>query len=130
MKDIENRQDIDTLLQHFYDKALTDEVIGYIFTAAKLDLEHHLPIIGDFWDSMIFGKKDYQLRGRNPMQIHLDLHQKTALTAEHFDRWLKLWAATVDELFTGERADLIKMRAQGIAGRMLNMIGGVSDSER
>jgi len=124
MRDIENRQDIDILLQRFYDKVLVDDVIGYIFTIAKLDLEHHLPIIGDFWDSMLFGKKDYQQRGRNPMQVHLDLHQKTALTAEHFERWLKIWGETVDELFTGEQADLIKMRAQTIGDRMLQMTRG------
>lgn len=122
MRDIESRQDIDLLLQRFYEKVLFDDVIGYIFVVAKLDLEHHLPIIGDFWDSMIFGKKDYQLRGRNPMQIHLDLHQKTGLTAAHFERWLNIWTETVDEFFTGERAELIKMRAQAIGERMLNMI--------
>jgi hemoglobin len=127
MHDIENRQDIDTLLKAFYAKALTDGVIGYIFTIAKLDLEHHLPIITDFWDSMLFGKKDYQLRGRNPMQVHVDLHQKTELTAEHFERWLKLWAETVDELFTGERANMIKIRARAIGGRMLNIIVHVPD---
>ncbi len=124
MKDIESRQDIDLLLQRFYEKVLVDDVIGYIFAIAELDLEHHLPIIGDFWDSMIFGEKDYQLRGRNPMQIHLDLNRKTELTAAHFERWLKIWSETVDELFTGERAELIKMRARGIGERMLNMIGG------
>jgi hemoglobin len=124
MRDIENRQDIDTLLRLFYAKALADDVIGYIFTIAELDLEHHLPIIGDFWDSLLFGKKDYQQRGRNPMQIYIDLHRKTELNAEHFERWLKLWTGSVDELFAGERAEMIKMRAHSIGERMLNMIGG------
>lgn len=124
MKDIENRRDIDKLLQRFYEKVLVDEIVGYIFSVAEIDLEHHLPIIGDFWDSILFGKKDYQQRGRNPMQIHLDLHQKTELNAEHFERWLKVWTETVDELFAGERAELIKMRAHAIGERMLNMIGG------
>ncbi|HSS95793.1 MAG TPA: group III truncated hemoglobin [Terriglobales bacterium] len=127
MKDIAGREDIGRLLQRFYEKALADEVIGYIFVIAELDLEHHLPIIGDFWDSMLFGKKDYQQRGRNPVQIHLDLHQKTALKAEHFARWLKVWTETVDELFAGEHAELIKMRAHSIGERMLNTISCVPD---
>ncbi|MBK8305279.1 MAG: group III truncated hemoglobin [Chloracidobacterium sp.] len=47
--DIENRADIDLLMQNFYQRALADDVIGYIFTdVAHLDLESHLPIIGDF----------------------------------------------------------------------------------
>jgi hemoglobin len=127
MRDIENRLDIDALLQHFYSRALTDDLIGYIFTIAKLDMEHHLPIIGDFWDSMLFGKKDYQLRGRNPMQVHIDLNQKTELNTEHFERWLKLWTETVDELFIGERADMIKMRARAIGDRMLDTLSGITE---
>lgn len=106
MQDIKSRADIDALLRAFYAKALTDEVIGYIFTnVAKLDLKHHLPIIGDFWDSILFGKKGYQQRELNPMQIHLQLNEKSALTYAHFKRWLKLFNETVDEMFTGERRD-------------------------
>jgi hypothetical protein len=48
MNDLKTRQDIEILLKNFYEKALKDKVIGYIFTdVAKLDLEHHLPIITD-----------------------------------------------------------------------------------
>ena len=62
-KDIENREDIDLLMQSFYSKAITDEQIGYIFTnVAKLDLEHHLPIIGDFWETLLFRTGDYGSR--------------------------------------------------------------------
>ncbi len=47
--DIETRADIDDLMNRFYARAINDETIGYIFTdVAKLDLEHHLPVIGDF----------------------------------------------------------------------------------
>jgi len=47
--DIETRADIDDLMNRFYTRAINDETIGYIFTdVAKLDLEHHLPVIGDF----------------------------------------------------------------------------------
>lgn len=128
MQDIKSRADIDALLRAFYAKALHDKTIGYIFTdVAKLDLEHHLPIIGDFWDSILFGKKDYQQRERNPMQIHLQLNEKSALTSAHFQRWLKLFNETVDEMFTGERAEMIKMRAHGIGRRMQNMINGVPE---
>jgi len=70
-KDIENREDIDLLMESFYSKAMTDEQIGYIFTdVAKLDLEHHLPIIGDFWEALLFRTGDYARYGRNPLQVH------------------------------------------------------------
>lgn len=131
MKDIENRADIDDLLTAFYKRALCDEEIGYIFTdIARLDLTTHLPIIGDFWDSMLFGSKKYQERERNPMLIHAELHEKTPLDSRHLRRWLDIFEKTVDEMFAGERADLIKMRANSIGNRMLNFISGVPSIER
>jgi hemoglobin len=49
-KDIQTRADVDDLMNRFYARAMSDAVIGYIFTdAAELDLETHLPVIGDFW---------------------------------------------------------------------------------
>ena len=54
-QDIENRKDIDLLMVRFYERAMSDDQIGYIFTdVAKLDLDHHLPIIGDFWETLLF----------------------------------------------------------------------------
>ena len=87
MKDIETRADIDALLVKFYERAFADELIGFIFTeVARLDLVHHLPIIGDFWESLLFGSDDYSKRGRNPLQIHAVLNQKTPLETKHFRR--------------------------------------------
>src|SRR5690606_3660552 len=60
MRDIENRADIDALMSLFYNKVLTDDVIGYLFTdVAKLDLDHHLPVIGDFWETVLLGTGNY-----------------------------------------------------------------------
>jgi hemoglobin len=122
--DIRDRKDIDRLMDAFYSKALTDPVIGYIFTdVAKLDLEHHLPIIGDFWESLLFQTGDYARHGRNPLRVHADLDNKSPLLTEHFARWLDIFYETVDELFDGTRSSYIKVRAEAIAGNMLRFLG-------
>ena len=122
--DIENRADIDRLMQVFYERALIDEVIGYIFTdVAQLDLESHLPIIGDFWETLLFRTGDYPSHGRNPLAVHRQLHLKSALEPKHFSRWLKLFAQSVDDEFEGVRADFIKMRAHAIAKRFQENLG-------
>ncbi len=119
MRDIESRCDIDHLMRVFYDRALADDLIGYIFTdVAKLDLEHHLPIIGDFWETLLFQSGDYAKYGRNPLVVHKTLHLRSALKPEHFDRWLKIFNESVDAEFVGERSDFLKMRANSIAERM------------
>ena len=126
-KDIETREDIDALMREFYTKALTDKEIGYIFAIAKLDLEHHLPIIGDFWESLLLNGKNYQMRGRNPLEIHGELNEKTPLEPKHFRRWLEIFRTTIDEMFAGERADFAKSRAEAIAKRMQNFVRNVPD---
>jgi hemoglobin len=122
-KDIETRADIDDLMNRFYGKALNDETIGYIFEIAGLDLQHHLPVIGDFWETLLLGSGNYQRHGRNPLQIHALLNLKTPLRDEHFRRWLEIFTETVDENFAGERAAFAKLRAEMIANRMLSFIG-------
>jgi hemoglobin len=122
--DIKTRADIDRLMHVFYERAMTDPVIGYIFTdIAHLDLDHHLPIIGDFWESLLFGTQSYAKHGRNPLQVHKELHAKSELSEQHFERWLEIFTATVDDLFEGELADHLKIRARAIAGRMLEFLG-------
>jgi len=122
--DIATREDIDRLMHVFYERVLVDDVIGHIFVIAKLDLEHHLPIIGDFWESLLFGTPAYSQHGRNPLFVHKELHEKVALTADHFQRWLEVFSVTVDENFAGERADYLKERAAAIAVRMQQFLGG------
>lgn len=123
--DIETRADIDQLMNVFYDRVLVDDVIGYIFTdVAQLDLAHHLPIIGDFWESLLFGTPAYSRHGRNALVVHKELHAKSPLRSEHFERWLDIFSSTVDELFTGERAEYLEDRARAIAVRMQAFLGG------
>jgi hemoglobin len=118
-KDIETRADIDLLMNRFYSRAIADDVIGYIFTdVAKLNLQHHLPIIGDFWDSLLFQAGNYARHRRAPLQVHADLNEKTPLLPEHFERWLMIFTEISDELFEGERCDFMKGRAAAIANRI------------
>ena len=120
MRDIETRTDIEELMAAFYRKALADELIGYIFTdVARIDLEHHLPVISDFWEMMLFGTVNFPAKyGRSPMQVHQALSEKVNFRAEHFGRWVKLFCETVEERFAGERAALAKVRAVSIAETM------------
>lgn len=119
MNDIETRTDIDLVMRVFYEDALVDDVIGSIFTdVARLELEVHLPIIGDFWESVLFGDTTYSKRGRNPLEVHRLLDEKTQLTDEHFRRWLELFCRSIDNEFRGPRAEFLKTRARSIAARM------------
>ena len=112
-KDIENRKDIEFLMNSFYEKVKPDPVIGYIFTdVMKVNWERHLPMIYDFWENSLFYTGGYN---GNLLEIHRRLNKVIPLTTKHFKRWTDLFAATVDELFEGEKAFLAKQRAISIS---------------
>ena len=112
-KDISNREDLLKLLTLFYNRLLSDRSISYLFTdIAKIDLQHHLDILVNFWDSVLFQNDVYR---KNAMQPHLILHQQSPLQKHHFETWLKYFNESVDELFEGEKAFLAKERALSIA---------------
>ena len=112
-KDIETRSDLLLLMQEFYKKLLADNSINYLFTdVAKIDLPNHLPVLVDFWDSILFQSDTYH---KNAMQPHMALHQKSPLDKHHFETWLRYFKETVNELFAGDNAFIIKERATSIA---------------
>ena len=114
--DINDRNDLILLVNTFYKKVEENSTIGPIFTeVAKVDWSKHLPKMYDFWESVLFGKAIYK---GNPMLPHLDLKYKTKMEMEQFDTWKSIFFKTVDDLFEGENADMIKMKAKSIADLM------------
>jgi len=123
--DIENRNHIEQLMRAFYAKAIPDPVIGHYFTQViNMDLEKHLPVIIDFWETVLFGIAKYK---SNAIAVHQHLHKKSAFEEKYFEQWVTLFQSTVDELFEGEKAELAKQRALSIATVMkIKTIHGAS----
>lgn len=122
-KDITNRADVELLVNTFYDAVKNNAVLGYIFDdIAKIDWEHHLPVMYSFWSSILIGERSFS---GNPMEKHIALSKMTTMTAVEFNEWLMLFTQTVDMLFEGEIAEEAKMRAANIARIMLFKIQSV-----
>jgi hemoglobin len=115
LPDIATEADCERLVRAFYEKAMADEKIGWIFTdVAELDLEAHIPVISRFWATNLLGSKSYK---GGAFGVHGRLHQKApgGLTKDHFERWLVLWCQTVDELFDGPLAAAAKVHGLRVA---------------
>ncbi|MDF0719135.1 MULTISPECIES: group III truncated hemoglobin [Chryseobacterium group] len=116
MKKLESREDIEFLVNTFYDKVGRDETIGFFFSdVAKVDWSHHLPKMYAFWETLLFGQISYK---GNPMAMHFPINEKVAMEKRHFAHWIKLWTETVEENFSGEMADLAIYKATNIANLM------------
>jgi hemoglobin len=126
LMDIVTREDCAALVRAFYSHALTDEVIGFLFTdIAKLDLEHHLPRITRFWETVLLDAGTY---GGGAFRPHLELNMKVPLRRGHFERWLWLWQRTVDEMYTGPVAEEAKRHAVRVANAFYERIEAINQS--
>lgn len=119
-RDIENRTDIELLVNTFYDKVQINSLLGPIFNdVARVDWDHHLPRMYQFWAGLLLGEPGFS---GNPMRKHVELSRMTSLTETEFSEWLRLFDETTDELFAGEKAEEAKIRAANIAKMMLYKI--------
>lgn len=113
LPDIETRADVEGLVRAFYERAMADPIIGFIFTdVAALDLDAHVPVIADFWETLLLGASSY---GGGAFAPHAALDRRVKLRYGHFARWVALWTLTVSERFEGDRAEAAKAHAVRIA---------------
>lgn len=121
--DISNRDDIYRLVFTFYDKIKKDALLGPIFKGVipEDQWEAHLQKLTDFWQTNLFFVRKFK---GNPMKAHKDVDKKFdySMSQDHFNRWLFLWDTTVDDLFSGTKANDAKSRARNIAGVLLMKI--------
>lgn len=112
--DITLKKDIKLIITKFYDKLLVDEKMlpFFIDIVNENQLEHHLEIITDFWNDILFDTITYQ---NNVMQKHLDKNAFVKFQKEHFTIWVSYFFTTIDSFFEGENASRMKARAQSIA---------------
>lgn len=122
LRDIINRKDIELLVNAFYAKVNADTLLSPVFNQeVSVHWDRHLPIMYDFWATMLLGEKTYL---GNPFLKHIPL----AVDKTHFERWLQLFLETVDELFNGQVAEEAKIRARNIASVFQYKLGNIHAS--
>ncbi len=99
---------IDRVVRNFYGRVRADELLGPVFEARIKDWEPHLQRMCAFWSSVALMTGVYH---GQPMRKHLPL----PVDAEHFDRWLALFEATVQDICPPKAADHFVERARRIA---------------
>ncbi|RYG01253.1 MAG: group III truncated hemoglobin [Chitinophagaceae bacterium] len=107
--EILNLDDIKLLVNTFYEKVKEDEILGPVFNAKIQDRwPEHLEKMYRFWQTLLLEERTYFGRPFPP-------HAQLPVEWKHFERWMNLFTATVDELFIGIKADEAKWRAGKMA---------------
>ncbi|PQJ81114.1 group III truncated hemoglobin [Polaribacter glomeratus] len=112
--DISSRKDIKHIISKFYEKLLVDQKMIPFFSDIVIEnqLEHHLEVITDFWNDILFDTISYS---NNVMKKHLDKNVFVTFKKEHFTLWVSYFLETIDTYFAGENSERMKTRAQSIA---------------
>lgn len=119
LHDIQNTDDIKTMVDSFYAKIREDELLGPIFNQRIEDRwETHLQTMYNFWENLLFGNNTYHGRPFPP-------HATMPIDLEHFERWLMLFASNLDEHFSGPKADEARFRATNIANVFYHKISAI-----
>ena len=116
MKNIEDIADIKLFVDEFYSKVRQDLLLGPVFSAVITnDWQPHLDKMYAFWNTVLFGVSGYK---GNPFSKHAPLQ----IEQDHFDRWLALFAETINAHFEGEVAEDVQKRAALMAGMFLSKL--------
>lgn len=119
--DIKKPKDIQRVINAFFKKVKKDKLLApYFADKSKADWEAFLPVMCSFWENALFYSGGYH---GNPMQKHSEMNATRSFSAEHYDRWITLFAASVDEKYAGEKAELMKERSRNISTIMQVKIG-------
>jgi hemoglobin len=112
---IETEADVERLVRRFYQAVIPDPQLGPVFHRMQVDWSVHIPKLVDFWCLRLFDRPGY---AGNAVGAHQPVLDRCPFGSRELARWLELWEETVDELFTGERAELAKQRAR-LAGEAI-----------
>jgi hemoglobin len=119
--DVRDRHDVERIVRDFYRQAAMDDLLGPVFAAARVDWGEHIATLVAFWSWQLLGERGYE---GNPLRAHAPAHARTPFTPAHFDRWLELFVASVDEGGAGPVADAMKAKGHLIATAMRRQLDG------
>lgn len=109
LNDILSLDDVKLLVNDFYGKVREDALLGPVFNDRIQDRwPQHLSKMYQFWETVLLGNHTYYGAPFPP-------HAKLPVDSSHFNRWLQLFEATVDEHFSGEIAEEAKWRGRKMA---------------
>lgn len=112
-RDVCDRGDIEKIVSLFYKRVRSDKDIAFFFShLASMDWERHLSLMSSFWENVLFYTGNYE---GDPLITHKRIQQRTPTQPIHFETWLRLFFAAVDQVFEGDNAEKMKNHARAIA---------------
>ncbi|MEI6595473.1 MAG: group III truncated hemoglobin [Bacteroidota bacterium] len=106
--DILTIADVELMVNSFYQKTQHDEFLGPVFNEHIADWDKHLPVMYQFWNSMLLASQTYK---GNAFEKHAHL----PINPTHFERWIDIFIENLDEHFAGEVTERAKFLVKNVA---------------
>ncbi len=121
-KEIQDINDIRMLVDAFYSKVKDDDLLAPVFNS-KVNgrWPEHLEKMYRFWQTILLEEHTYSGSPFPP-------HAKLPIGKDFFERWLFLFSETLDEHFTGAKANEAKWRAEKMGEMFLYKIEYFKDN--
>jgi hemoglobin len=109
VRDLETRAEIHDLVIDFYREVALDDLLGPVFgEVAEVDWAIHIPRLIDYWSQVLLGQPGYD---GAILAAHRYVHGLEPLRVDLFERWYRLFAASVDGGWKGPQAERAKAHA-------------------
>lgn len=103
-------EDLQRLVDRFYAKVRSDELIGPLFNSAVENWPEHLAKLGAFWSSVMNCSGRYK---GSPMAAHL--RHVASIEPRMFERWIAIWKTTARQELPAHAADAVVAKAERIS---------------
>ena len=118
--DLDSRAQIHDLVVGFYREVVLDDLLGPVFEeVAEVDWSLHIPKLIDYWCRVLLGHPGYEGHILAP---HQDVHERGPFRPELFDRWYRLFTASIDGGWEGPIADRAKTHAARMGATLARRI--------
>jgi hemoglobin len=122
--DLDTRTQIHDLVVHFYREIAFDPVLNPVFEeVAEVDWAVHMPRLTNYWCRVLLGEPGYD---GMLLAAHEHVHHLEPFDPALYDRWYDLWVASVDERWSGPKADAAKAHAAHIMRFLARRLSGIT----
>lgn len=112
LPDIQTERDIKTLVDTLCQKATNDTLLGASFgAAARIHWPHYLTTQYRYWSSTLLGHGSTE---GEPLPEQVALPR----SGQHIQHWLNIFSSTIEEHFSGSKAEEAKQLAKQLATRL------------
>lgn len=126
-RDLDSPDEIAEMVRRFYRDIAQDDQLGPMFNdVARVDWGEHLAKLTQFWCRTVLGIEGYT---GNPYRAHELVHERSAFTVRHFERWLELFHDTIELGWVGPNAPRALVLDQNVARVHGHQLAGASLGE-